>query len=178
MRTASHQDISSAARKRPRPERNGMVYSETIVPHTPATSTVAGKKSSKTLPSTSQKDDPVTTRWNTCACQSTIQDRPPQIHPQTVWRIQLHCSVWAVPSGFCMSRVPSLGSNGEWRPGAVRGRRALIVRRPVLSSGARDPHHHSGRGCARVLPAGGSLRDKTTQPLREPPAASTLRHGK
>jgi len=31
---------------------------------------------------------------------------------------------------------------------------------------------------ARVLTAGGSLRDKTTQLLREPPAASTLRHGK
>src|SRR2546426_5392779 len=29
------------------------------------------------------------------------------------------------------------------------GRRALIVRRPALSSGARDPHHHFRRGRGR-----------------------------
>src|SRR2546427_10777141 len=50
MRTASHKDMSSAARKRPRPERNGMVKRENNVPQTPKTSTVAGKKSNKTFP--------------------------------------------------------------------------------------------------------------------------------
>src|SRR5207253_10292424 len=44
MRTASHQDMSSAARKRPRPARNEMVEGETIVLHTPATTTLAGQK--------------------------------------------------------------------------------------------------------------------------------------
>src|SRR5438445_1118146 len=155
MRTASHQDMSSAARKRPRPERNGMVYSDTIVPHTPATSTVAGKKSSRNLPAASQNEDPVITSRNTCACQSTIHDRPPQTHPQTVWRIQLHCSVWAVPSGPCMAELPHWDAEWEVRspttgaavggaaatPRQVHYRRALIVWRPALSSGARDPHH-------------------------------------
>src|SRR2546425_4027857 len=113
MRTASHQDMSIAARKRPRPERNGMVESETIVPQTPATSTVAGKKSNKTLPTICQKESPESTVRNTSACQSTIHDRPPQIQPHTVWRIQLHCSVCAVPSGCCMSILPHWG----WGPG-------------------------------------------------------------
>src|SRR2546430_7844042 len=158
MRTASHQDMSTAARKRPRPDRNGMAKSETIVPHTPATSTVAGKKSNKNFPTTCQKESPYNTHRNTSACQSTIQDRPLQTQPETVWRIQLHCSVWPVPSGPCMAVLPHGDAESEVRsptsgaavggaaatPRQVQYRRALIVRRPVLSSGARDPHHVSG----------------------------------
>src|SRR2546430_16557566 len=64
------------------------------------------------LPNASQNVVPVAATRNTCTCQSTIQDRPPQTQPQTVWRIKLHCSVWAVPRGLCMSFVPSEG-NGE-----------------------------------------------------------------
>src|SRR2546425_13209144 len=103
MRTASHQDMSSAARKRPRPVRNGMVYSENNVLLMPKTSTVGGKKTNKTFPTMFKKESPKTIVRNTSACQSTIQVGPLQIQPHTVWRIQLHCSVWAAPIGVCMS---------------------------------------------------------------------------
>src|SRR5256885_8372214 len=43
---------------------------ETIVPHTPATSTVAGKKSSKDFPTICQKESPESTVRNTSACRS------------------------------------------------------------------------------------------------------------
>src|SRR5437763_7324640 len=76
-------------------------------PQTPATSTVAGKKSSKNFPTICQKESPEGTVRNTSACQSRIQDRPAQIQPHTVWRIQLHCSVWAVQTEEHTSELQS-----------------------------------------------------------------------
>src|SRR6266699_1113845 len=102
-----------------------------MVPHTPATSTVAGKKSSTNFATLPQKDSPPATTWNTYRCQSRIQDRPPQIQPHTVWRIQLHCSVWTLPTGFCMSLVslPACGTGrSEEHTSELQSRPHLVCR--------------------------------------------------
>src|SRR5947209_4891771 len=62
-------------------------------PQIQPTSTTAGKNRNRNLPTAPQNELPLRTNWNTYACQSRIQERPPQTQPHTVWRIQLHCAV-------------------------------------------------------------------------------------
>src|ERR671923_1921513 len=92
MRATSHQDISNAVRKWPRPERNGRVYNEVIVAHMLTISTAAGS-SSRIDFSTARPGEPLKTKPKTICWRSRIQDIPAQIQVHNCASIQLHCSV-------------------------------------------------------------------------------------
>src|SRR6266496_712483 len=107
MRPASHQDISSAVRSDPaRPRRNGSVYRETIVPHTPATSTAAGSSSSSDFPSSSQNELPLSSHPKTYACHSTIHLSPTHTQLTSCCNSEVHCSVWMAATDACMNVPP------------------------------------------------------------------------
>src|SRR5712692_4869315 len=152
MRPASHHPMSSACRRVPaRPNRKGSVYREIIVPHTPATSTAAGRNRASAKPMTPKMESAPSTKWKTFDCQSTIHDNPAQIQCHSVERIQLHCSDWTLPMGCCMYGLPVSGrpdDGGRARSPVRQGIIDKVASRPVKHCG-RDTGHAGHATCAK-----------------------------
>src|SRR5438445_4834216 len=142
---------SACTRVAARPNRKGSVYRETNVPNTPATSIAAGRNRTRTKPMIPQTESAPSTKWNTFDCQSTIHDKPAQIQPHSVERIQLHCSDWTLAMGCCMYGLPVAGRPAEsgWARSPVRQR---IIdseeSRPVKRCGG-DTGHGEHAACVK-----------------------------
>ena len=75
QRPASHHDISSVVRKPPRPERKGMVYSDSIVHQEPAISTSTGMSSRTSAPTKAGDTSRDQTKCARAVCHSASHRR-------------------------------------------------------------------------------------------------------